>query len=494
LKRSLKIDLDDDVGRQRLAGVTKLNLHNCVTDASWMNEVLSHRLFRDTGVPAPRTAYARVFVTVPGEHQRAYFGLYSLVENPDRNFIEAFHGTRKGAIFKPVTPRLFEDLGAAWPAYRQTYDPKTPVSDEETRRVIDFCQLVSHADDVAFAVGVGGFLDLDAFARFMAVTVWLSTMDSILGPGQNFLVFLHPTTRRFHFIPWDLDHSFGQFPLIGSQDQRENLSLRRPWQGDSRLLARVFALDTFQEKYRAALAKLNESVCRPERLRGQVDELARVLRPAIAEESSEKAARFDEVVAEPGGAGGSRAEAGNAGPGAGFRIPGFGGGGNRGGFGPPGGRGGFGFGQPPKPIKAFVGARWKSVDDQLAGRSPGQTVGGFGFPGGGGPGGPGGPPGGFGPGTFLGPGFMKALDANQDGSLARAEMNAGFEAWFAAWNTDGGEALNQMELRAGLNQVFPLPGTGPPGQPGPGGFGGSGGPGGTPPPSGGPGPAPGQNP
>ncbi|MBU6402809.1 MAG: CotH kinase family protein, partial [Verrucomicrobia bacterium] len=67
LKRSLKVDLNKYVKGQKLAGITKLNLHNNVTDASWMNEVLSHRLYRDAGVPAPRTAYARVFVTVPGK-------------------------------------------------------------------------------------------------------------------------------------------------------------------------------------------------------------------------------------------------------------------------------------------------------------------------------------------------------------------------------------------------------------------------------------------
>ena len=43
-----------------------INLHNTITDASWMNEALAHRLYRDAGVPAPRTGYARVFVTVPG--------------------------------------------------------------------------------------------------------------------------------------------------------------------------------------------------------------------------------------------------------------------------------------------------------------------------------------------------------------------------------------------------------------------------------------------
>jgi hypothetical protein len=81
LKRSLKVDVSKYVKGRRVAGVSKLNLHNNVTDASWMNEVLSHKLFRDADVPAPRTAYARVYITVPGKFEREYFGLYSMVED-----------------------------------------------------------------------------------------------------------------------------------------------------------------------------------------------------------------------------------------------------------------------------------------------------------------------------------------------------------------------------------------------------------------------------
>jgi spore coat protein CotH len=458
LKRSLKVDLNKFAKDQRLVGISKLNFHNNVTDASWMNEVLSHRLFRDAGVPAARTAYARVYVTVPGKFDRQYFGLYSLVENIDNDFAQRVFNAEKGAIFKPVTPNLFADLGDDWARYKQTYDPKTKVSAEDTRRIIEFAQLITKADDAEFAARVADYLDLDEFARFMAVTVWLSTMDSILGPGQNYYVYLHPKTRKFQFMAWDLDHSFGQFGLMGSQEQREQLSINKPWRGDNRFLERVFKVDAFKKLYLSKLDEFNKTIFRPERFAQQVDEIAGAIRPAVRDESAEQLVRFDKVTAgdpvEPAGFG-----------------RGFGGGQRAGGDRPDGPRFGGGFFQPPKPIKGFVKARAQSVNDQLAGRSEGESIGEFGFGGrGGGPGGRGGGPGGFGPGMFLGGAFMTALDANKDGTLGHDEFTSGFDKWFEAWNTDKNGVLTDEQLRAGINKdLAPFrggspdsPGFGPP--------------------------------
>jgi hypothetical protein len=443
LKRSMKVDINDHHPGRNLGDATKLNFHTCVTDPSWMNEVLSHRLFRDAGVPAPRTAYARVHLTVPGEHEHRYVGLYSIVENVDNSFARDRFGTKKGALFKPVTRQLFEDLGNDWAAYKQAYDPKTPVSDEETQRVLALCRLVSHASETEFARRVEEFVDLEAFARFMAVTTWLSTMDSILGVGQNFYVYLHPMTRQFQFIPWDLDHSFGQFLMVGTQEQRENLDIHKPWDGEILFLDRMFKVPRFKQLYLARLREFNQTIFRPERIHAQVDELAAILRPAIEEESEAMAERFDQIVSGR-----------NPEPPA---VPGFGG---------PGG-----FGQPTRPIKPFVGARAKSVDDQLAGRAQGMraTRGGpFGGFGGGGPGG-GGPrgPGGFGPGMILGPAFLSAMDTDQSGGLTAAEFGAAMQAWFAGWDTEPDQRLTETELRAGIDKDLGpsrsrMPGFGPP--------------------------------
>jgi hypothetical protein len=190
---------------------------------------------------------------------------------------------------------------------------------------------------------------------------------------------------------------------------------------------------------------LNQTLCSPERFYAQVDEIAAALRPAVQEESEEKVARFDQVVAGKGVA--------PAGFGGGFRR-----GGPRFGGGP--------FMEPVKPIKGFVNARHESVAAQLAGKSGGETLPEFGFGGRGGPRGQGrggGP--GFGAGNFLGNAFMEALDTDHDGTLTREEVLHGFQRWFRAWDTEKAGALTEEQIRAGMNQALAPGGFGRPMRP-----------------------------
>ena len=302
LKRSMKIDLNDQIKGRTLGGATKLNLHSCVTDASYMNEILSHRLFRDAGVPAPRYSFAEVYLTVPGLHDNTYVGLYTIVENLDTSFTRDYFGTKKGVMFKPVASRLMEYISDNWDDYAALYDPKMAVMPEDSAHLIDFFKLVSNADDETFAKQVENYLDLDEFARFMAITTWISTMDSILVQNQNFLVYLHPKTHQLQFLPWDLDHGFGQFGMGGSQEVRENLSINHPWSdngmgGNKRFLERVYNLPKFKNIYLKHLREFNATICQVDRICAQVDETAELIRDSVARESEQKLARFDTVVA-----------------------------------------------------------------------------------------------------------------------------------------------------------------------------------------------------
>jgi spore coat protein CotH len=291
-KKSIKVDLNKYVSGQKLAGVSTLNFHSETTDATWMNESLSYRLFRDAGIPAPRTAYARVYLTITGRSPETYLGLFGMVENVDTNFTFDRFNTRDGAILKPVTDELFADLGNDWARYNQIYDPKTDLTAAQQQRIIEFCRLLTHATDADLAAKLGDYLDLDNFARYMAVVAWSGNPDSLLLNGQNFYLFMSPVTGRMSFIPWDQDHAFGTFQAGGQVPD-----MIKPWLANERFFSRMFGVTAFRDRYFAQLEAFSTTVFRGERFPPQLDALAPIIRPSIVEEQTDQLPRFDSAVA-----------------------------------------------------------------------------------------------------------------------------------------------------------------------------------------------------
>ena len=282
-KNSLKIDLNKFVKGQKLAGVSTLNFHNAITDPSFMNEPMAYRLYRDAGIAAPRTAYVRVYITVKGQMERRYSGLYWLTENVDANFVEAHLKVRGGSMFKPVSVSLFNDLGPRWASYVQAFDPKDDPPAAEQQRIMELCRLVTRGSDAEFNAAIAGYVDIEAFAKYLAVTAWLNNWDSILERGQNFYAFLHPASHKLLFIPWDQDHAFGNF---GPQPASSLLTgnIYRPSPNDGRFITRMMGVPTFRQAYLSALRDYTRTVLRPERFAPLVAELAKAVRPDILKE------------------------------------------------------------------------------------------------------------------------------------------------------------------------------------------------------------------
>lgn len=297
-KRPLKLDLARKVKGRQAAQRTVFNLNNLNADWSGLSDTLAYELYRDAGVPASRTALARVRLSIEGQFQDRPFGLYVMPEPIDEGFAGDRWGSRTAALFKPVTYELFADLGDAWAAYAKIYDPRDEPAPAQQQRLIGAAKLVSHADDARFAREFAEWFDADEVARFLAVTVLLSTYDGFLNNGQNFYLYLDPRTDRFGFLPWDLDRAWGEFPFTGTAEEREKASIWRPWVADHPFLERAFRVPAFTNLYREHLTRIHQQFFTPARLNARIDELAALVRPAIREEADFRAGRFEIAVSD----------------------------------------------------------------------------------------------------------------------------------------------------------------------------------------------------
>lgn len=357
LKKSLKLDLNKYVKGQKLDGLNMLNLHCSVSDPSQAREPLSYAFFRDAEVPAPRTSLTELTLTVPGKYDKEFVGVYGLVEQIDKRFLQRHFKDGSGMLLKPEgLSGGLTHLGKSWRAYEDRYKPKDKPTDEQKQRLIDFTQLISNGADEAFAQEIGDYLDVEAFLTFIAANALLSNLDSYLVFGHNYYLYLVPDTNQFVFIPWDLDLSLATWPAAGTPEQLVELSIQHPHAGQNKLIDRLFAIPEHKERYLAIIKELAATSFSKKRLKENLAEIEEALQEPLAKEAKAVAARKE----------------------------------GRGG----GGFGGFGGGQfgQSMPPRRFIELRTQSVEAQLAGNAKGfepkMFGGGFGRPpgGGGGPG------------------------------------------------------------------------------------------------------------
>lgn len=291
LKRSLKIDLDRFGGSDRLGPLKTLVLNAGVLDPARSRETLAYAAYRDARVPAPRTAFAEVTLTVPGLHERVLLGLFTLVEDIDDVFLQAHFGASTGLLMKPEGVRGVEYLGEDWESYEGMYKPRREVSAGEARHLMDLAKLIEKAGDAEFHQRIGTFLDVDAFLRFLAVSAMIVHLDSPLAMPQNFLLHLPAADGRVVFLPWDMDLSFAAWPMGGPTEQQLNLSLLHPHVGEHRLIDRLLAEASIRERYLQIVRDFQATSFNEQALLARIDAVETAIRDPLAREAQAIAAR-----------------------------------------------------------------------------------------------------------------------------------------------------------------------------------------------------------
>ena len=376
LKRSLKLDFNDLEKGRTFFGLTKLNLNNNAMDPSQLREALAYDIFRAGGVPAGRTAFARVFITVPGQYNKAYAGLYTVVEQVDERFLKSRFGTKAGMLLKPERLPGLPYFGDDWAAYTNRVQAKTAVGTNDSRRFIEFAKFLNRADDAQFRASVGDYAEVDEFLRFVALQGLLANMDSPLMTGHNYYLYLHPTTRKLLWLPWDLNEAFGGFNRAGSGSEQASLSLDHPFTAVNRFAERLLQTPGVKDRYHDIVRGLLATNFNSARLFPLIDAMAATIRPALAADKMVSLPQFETALSALSQA--ETAVEDNGGR-RDFR---------------PGGGGPGGPRRSRTPLKAFINQRVESAQQQLAGKldgytprdvRPGQNGGGGGFR-------PGGPP------------------------------------------------------------------------------------------------------
>lgn len=193
----LKFDKYED--GQKLLGLGKLALNNMVQDPSMIHEQLAYTLFRAADVPAPRTAYARVFVN--GE----LYGLYATVEVLDNaEYLQTWYGDDSGNLYEGAYGSDLENglLGTF------DQDRGDDIGYADLQELTDALDAMTTPE--TFLEDANTVIDMDRYLQFAATEIFIGHWDGYAWTRNNYYIYRGPD-QRWAFMPWGTDQTFGDY-------------------------------------------------------------------------------------------------------------------------------------------------------------------------------------------------------------------------------------------------------------------------------------------
>jgi spore coat protein CotH len=213
-KPGLRVDIDRYSTTQKFVGLKSFVLRNNTQDPSQLHEFLSMQFFRRMGMPAPREAFARLFVN------NQYVGLYTIVESVDKSFLTRQFADNDGFLFDydyppEAAPFYFEDRGPDPAAYVPLpFKPETHENNSRPEVIANMVRTINTSSAAVFRGAIAEFIDLALFIRHVATEVFLADHDGLLGNWgmNNFYMYRPEFSNQFRLIVWDKSQSFVDGP------------------------------------------------------------------------------------------------------------------------------------------------------------------------------------------------------------------------------------------------------------------------------------------
>lgn len=239
---------------QRFYGFGKMTFSSAFRDPSLIRDKLAADILSSLGMVSARCAFYRVYVDAGAGP--VYWGLYTMIEDPSDQLVEAQFADKSGNLYKPDGP------GADWrtPFTMEAFEKK---SNEDKADFSDVMAAVSalHAartDAATWRAGlearfnVKRFLDVLAFSR--ATGHW----DGYGVMAHNYYLYADPTDMgRLLWISWDHNLSLQQ-NLFGGGLTVMMDEITEQWPLIRFLLDDPVYRMQYQESLRAALGGLYE--------------------------------------------------------------------------------------------------------------------------------------------------------------------------------------------------------------------------------------------
>lgn len=192
------------IKNQRFYGFKTLSLSSGYNDNSLIREKVAGDIFRNLGVPAPRAAFYRLYVDCGDGAGSKYFGLYTMVEVPDKPMLNSWFGSTDGNLYKPSGTTATFGSGAL---SEDDFDKENNTDEADYSDVNALYTAINDtsSDAAAWKTGLEKVFDVDGFLRWLAVNTVIQNWDTYGVMAHNY--YLYNNGGKLAWIPWDNNES-----------------------------------------------------------------------------------------------------------------------------------------------------------------------------------------------------------------------------------------------------------------------------------------------
>src|SRR5665648_816734 len=202
------VRLDKYVDGQSYRDITSFVVRSNITTTA-VNEAVALELIELAGLASQQATSVRLTVNDGTARLRL------VIENPDEDWASSvFVSTR--LLYKSEARGDSSYRGDDPASYTDVCDQQA--GEDDLTPLIELLDFVNNADDATFAAELADRVDVEAFARYLAVQELVSNFDTISGPGNNSYLWYDAETEVFTVVSWDQNLSFGITPMADGMD------------------------------------------------------------------------------------------------------------------------------------------------------------------------------------------------------------------------------------------------------------------------------------
>lgn len=282
-KKSFKISFNEYVSGRKYQGVKKINLNGQHNDPTLMREKLYYDIWKKAGMVERRTSFVKLYIN------NQYYGLYTNLEEFDKDWLSRVYNENEGNLYKCTYPADLVYLGSEQQLYKniksgattggRAYELQTNETKDDYTDLVNLVTQLNKPADVQFETEIGKLINVDEFIKAFAIDVATGNWDNYMFNKNNYFLYHNQKTGKFEFISYDCDNTIG-VDWIGKDWATRNC-LNWWHETEPRPLAsKLLAIPSFQKIYKLYLDSIARFIINPDSIFSHVDDLKNLVSEA----------------------------------------------------------------------------------------------------------------------------------------------------------------------------------------------------------------------